>query len=136
VKIIRSARFHDSVTYHRSFHYEGEPGSGFGFDCDEQGTVDLEALAPAGLANYNRCLRGSTDDGLVIIDAGVERREHHWREPAVGRCDCGREVDLGGFTNTCECGADYNSAGQLLAPRSHWGEETGETAADIMMGGW
>ena len=31
------------------------------------------------------------------------------------------------FTTTCDhCGADYNSSGQLLAPRAQWGEETGE----------
>ena len=46
---------------------------------------------------------------------------------------CGQEFYLDGFTNTCgECGADYNSSGQMLAPRSQWGEETGETAADIL----
>ena len=133
MKIIREASLHDAVTYHRSYHYEGEPGHGFGFNCDEKGVVDIAELAPAGLANYNRCLRGSTDCGLTIIDAGVERREHHWREPAVEKCDCGRRVVLGRFTNTCDCGADYNSAGQRLAPRSQWGEETGETAADILM---
>jgi len=37
------------------------------------------------------------------------------------------------FTNHClKCDLDYNFAGQLLAPRSRWGEETGETAADII----
>jgi hypothetical protein len=41
-------------------------------------------------------------------------------------CDCGRELDCPSFTNTCDCGADYNWAGQRLAPRSQWGEETGE----------
>lgn len=51
---------------------------------------------------------------------------------AVGRCSCGREVLLRGFTNTCECGADYNISGQRLAPRSQWGEETGESVADIL----
>jgi len=52
---------------------------------------------------------------------------------AVGRCNhCARHVTLSGFTNTCECGADYNMAGQRLAPRSQWGEETGETADDIL----
>ena len=57
-------------------------------------------------------------------------------------CDvCGGEVTLFGFTNTCptceERGitTDYNASGQLLAPRSQWGEETGETAADILRGG-
>lgn len=45
---------------------------------------------------------------------------------------CGEVVPLEGFTNTCECGADYNWEGRLLAPREDWGEETGETAADII----
>jgi len=49
------------------------------------------------------------------------------------RCACGRTVACEGFTNTCECGADYNWAGQRLEPRACWGEETGETAADILM---
>lgn len=47
-------------------------------------------------------------------------------------CHCGNEVYCGGFTNTCDCGADYNMSGQRLAPRSQWGEETGETADDIL----
>lgn len=56
----------------------------------------------------------------------------HCREPAIGKCHCGREVILSGFTCACDCGADYNSAGQQLAPRSQWGEETGESVADIL----
>ena len=47
-------------------------------------------------------------------------------------CDCGYALDLFAYTNTCICGRDYDIAGRLLAPRSHWGEETGETAADIL----
>lgn len=51
------------------------------------------------------------------------------------RCDCGGTLDLEGFTNTCpKCSADYNWNGQRLAPRSQWGEETGESLADIMGG--
>lgn len=46
---------------------------------------------------------------------------------------CGMDLVCSRFTNTCGgCGRDYNFAGQLLAPRSQWGEETGETAADIL----
>lgn len=48
-------------------------------------------------------------------------------------CACGRKVYCDGFTNTCDCGRDYNWNGTLLAPRSQWGEETGETADDILM---
>lgn len=53
---------------------------------------------------------------------------------AVGECvRCRRHVTLAGFTNTCDCGADYNGSGDLLASREQWGEETGETVADILM---
>lgn len=53
-------------------------------------------------------------------------------ERKVGRCLCGREVGLLFFTNTCECGRDYNMSGQLLASREQWGEETGESVSDIL----
>ncbi|RKO65741.1 hypothetical protein [Desulfofundulus salinus] len=50
------------------------------------------------------------------------------------RCDCGETVICDGFTNTCDrCGRDYNWNGTLLAPRSQWGEETGESEADIFL---
>jgi hypothetical protein len=40
---------------------------------------------------------------------------------------CGSWMQCLNFTNTCdECGADFNFAGQRLASRSQWGEETGE----------
>jgi hypothetical protein len=49
----------------------------------------------------------------------------------VIRCECGDEVLCEDFTNTCDrCGADYNFNGSLLAPRSQWGEETGERWQD------
>lgn len=44
---------------------------------------------------------------------------------------CSTWLDCESFTNTCEhCEADYNFAGQRLAPRSQWGEETGEHWTD------
>jgi hypothetical protein len=50
----------------------------------------------------------------------------------VVRCDCNREVLCDRFTNTCECGVDYNGSGQLLASREQWGIETNESVADIL----
>lgn len=46
----------------------------------------------------------------------------------VIRCECAHEdIICDAFTNTCDhCGADYNFNGDMLAPRSQWGEETGE----------
>ena len=67
------------------------------------------------------------------IKGAIYRRAGVLVVPALWRCDCGAELECQNFTNTCECGADYNSAGQRLAPRDQWGEETGESLADIML---
>ena len=50
------------------------------------------------------------------------------RRVPVVRCDCGAEVECeDGWANDCPgCGTEYNGAGQRLAPREQWGEETGE----------
>ena len=51
------------------------------------------------------------------------------------KCQCGEVVVCfhNQFTNTCEkCGQDYDNQGGRLADRSQWGEETGETASDIL----
>jgi hypothetical protein len=64
----------------------------------------------------------------------ITKRRHadYPKSPAEGPCDrCGQTVYLSGFTNTCECGTDYNMSGQRLAPRSQWGEETGEHPTDL-----
>ncbi len=55
----------------------------------------------------------------------------HSKVIVVVTCDCGEEVECRNFTNTCECGLDFNFSGQELAPRSQWGEETGEHWSDI-----
>ena len=67
--------------------------------------------------------RYSTIDGTIL---NVRR--------VIVKC-CGEEMICEDFTNTCDiCGRDYNSAGQELAPRSQWGEETGETWQDCYHG--
>ncbi len=53
----------------------------------------------------------------------------------LGRCVCGKEIHLLQFTNTCVCGRDYNSSGELLADRGQWGEETGESVSEILSAG-
>lgn len=52
----------------------------------------------------------------------------HWlRSKKIIKCDCGAELTLfNSWSNGCDCGREYNSAGQELAPRRFWGEETGE----------
>lgn len=100
-----------------------ERGCGFRFDCDAQGNVNEAAMAPAGLAN----LRGIRSGAIPCTPLTVERHAYVEHVPAVCLCDCGRKVTLSsGWANECDCGAEFNGSGQLLAPRSQWGEETGE----------
>lgn len=67
------------------------------------------------------------------IEIITQRNAEYFGSPAVGRCHCGGDVELDGFTCTCDdCGRDYSRSGQELAPRSQWGEETGESLADIL----
>lgn len=55
------------------------------------------------------------------------------RPAPVVKCPCGNTIHCIAFTNHCtQCGADYSFDGGRLAPREQWGEETGETAADIL----
>ena len=63
---------------------------------------------------------------------GYYENEFSYRVSAQIKC-CDVWLSLGSFTNTCsKCRADYNSSGQLLAPRNFWGEETGEHWTECM----
>lgn len=118
MKIIRNREVSFSKSFLLSF-------PGFCFDCDENGKVDTGKLPPAALKNYLAVSENRPGEILTICNRQVI--------PAVGECNqCGRHVELHGFTNTCECGTDYNMSGQELAPRSQWGEETGEHIFDIL----
>lgn len=127
MKIIQKRQRHTEVSYTHQFDYIDSPGSGFSFPCDKDGEV--LSMQPAARANYMKCLSGEHK----VRDLGIQRREHTYTEPTIGECnECGAEVVLSGFTNTCDCGCDYNMSGQMLAPRECWGEETGESLSDIL----
>jgi len=123
VKIIRERETVECVRYVREFTYKSG-GGGYMFDCDADG--NLENPTKEARENFQKCIDGT----YVVQDRGVVPLRWTCTEPRVGRCDCGEEIELSQFTNTCVCGADYNSAGQLLAPREQWGEETGEHWTD------
>lgn len=70
-----------------------------------------------------------------MIDGNVEYDQEMWelahrpvRQPMTITCVCGRKLTLhSSWANECDgCGTEYNGGGQRLAPRSQWGEETGE----------
>lgn len=126
IEIVTRRRHETAVAFSRVFDWRHDPGAGFAFPCNEAGEIETP-LAPAAAENLARCLSGEYN----VIDRGIERRTWSYTIAAVGRCRCGRSLSLDAFTNSCDCGREYNFAGQELAPRSQWGEETGETAGDI-----
>jgi hypothetical protein len=83
--------------------------------------------------NYVACVTGR----VQVEPAYVQTFEGSDVTPGAIRCDCGAVLAMWPASDVgCDaCGAEYNSAGQRLAPRCQWGEETGETAADLCVGG-
>lgn len=126
MKIISKSERITNVTRTRSFHWNDCPGAGFSFDVDEHGGI---IITDGNRENAEGCLTGRFD----VTDEGIVEYSNTYRQCAVGECEvCKQEVYLEGFTNACQCGADYNSSGQRLASRSQWGADTGESLSDIL----
>lgn len=113
--------------YAITFAWRDMPSAGFSFDCTKDGNL-LPIEHELAKENYEKCIDGTFD----VVPTGITNYSYHYTQPAIGKCDCGREVQLTHYTNACECGRDYGSDGRLLAPREQWGEETGEYPSDIM----
>jgi hypothetical protein len=110
------------------FYERKEKGSGFSFPCDKDGNVITTHLFPEAQDSLAQCIAHPEQ----FLSPVVHDYSRDIRHCAVGECNhCNGYIALQGFTNTCDCGAEYNSAGQELAPRECWGEETGEHPADI-----
>lgn len=126
MRIIQESRRVKGFIYNRFFNYDGYVDWGFSFECDKDGKTKLFAMSDPGQQNFLSCLLGVANERNVT-DKGIMCWPSEYKEPAIGLCeDCGAQVTLDDFTNTCSCGADYNWGGQRLAPRECWGEETGE----------
>jgi hypothetical protein len=123
--------------WRHQFHWANDPGAGYGFDCYQDGSLpnpDAKGFNDQTNQEYFESVKAL--DGLIYD--GIEYSEHSFNEPAVIRCVCGAEVSLDMvMTNTCnKCHRDYNISGQLLAPRSQWGWDTGESLGDILNSDW
>lgn len=68
--------------------------------------------------------------GKGTLEYDVKEWEERYKGYTIVHCTCGRKVECHNFTNTCDCGNDFNWNGDLLADRSQWGEETGERWSD------
>lgn len=127
MKIIKERVVERWTEYHKSF--ASRSGLGYTFDCDKDGNL-LPGTRPLSIDNHDRLMRGEYPE---MKYQGIMRFNRTYVNPAIGLCECGSEVMLRGFTNTCsKCGRDYNFNGDLLAVREQWGEETGEHISEIL----
>lgn len=118
--------------YELVFRLEDGCGSAFTFECDEHGHLFRDRLPKLALHNLELCLRGEVD-GYTVRLGVVRSYVQNDVEDGGGTCVCGAHVILDSdWANACEsCGREYNGFGQLLADRSHWGEETHESVTDM-----
>jgi|GEM_PF-1923253 len=104
------------------------PTAGLAFDLDSTDKPILRTEESE--RSYARAVAGVGTEYLPPV-----RRTHtnKVRDYGTGVCACGSHVSFGWGDSTCvSCGAEYNSAGQRLAPRHQWGEETGEHPCEVV----
>ena len=128
MKMISRRERVERTNYYLTWERNDLPGAGASFPCDENGLVSTDPADwhISGLENFYECVNGLNNMHFKGIMTSISR----YTIPAIGKCECGEEVYLSHFTNTCDCGRDYNMSGSLLAPREQWGEETGEHWTD------
>ena len=117
-----AATVNEIVDYSICFYYKDDPGCGFSFACDKDGKPAPFANKAAS-DNYEWCL---ANPELFGTFNEVQKNRRRVKEPAHGRCTCGREVylyDQYYGSCECECGRWYNLFGQELYPPRMWNDE-------------
>ncbi len=122
---IKRRTYVDRQEWYREFARAGAKSVCLAFKSDRDGTP---------IEEHTRARVAALSSDTAYEDRGVREVSWSYADPAVIRCDCcGEHVELHGFTNTCSsCETDYNMSGDMLAPRSQWGEETGEDLGEIL----
>lgn len=104
--ILKKQENHECVNYRLFFECKEFPEVGFAFECDKSG--NLLKISTAVWEMYLKCLSGK----MEIIENGVrktldlkegklETYHHFWVSPAIGKCECGAEIELDEFTTFC-----------------------------------
>ncbi len=110
MEIIKANEFKRNVEYSREFAHEQ---GGYSFPCNSKG--EPLKFSPSSKKHWDQCISGE----LEVEDRGIKKYVSFYRSPAVGKCDCGREVELyDPLDNFCGCGECYNSSGQRVTPSS------------------
>jgi hypothetical protein len=127
MEITREAKRVTNTSYHMEYEKVNERGSGYLFPCNKDGIISRESMAPEGLKNLAACEAGTNG----TYKKGLYIRRNSYTECAVGKCDCGKNVELWHSENECACGRVYNLSGQelqILSPEERAEEDANEFA--------
>lgn len=126
IKNYRRGHHEDIKEYHIVFFTA--TGGEFSFPCTKAGHLKRKGLNSAAVENLRKIEAG---EFCTVRRKFFDYSRTYYHSPQ-GKC-CDQWMDLGSFINTCDiCDADYDSNGSRLSDRQFWGEETGETLADIL----
>lgn len=118
MKVIQG-RWERTPWYTLNFYYHGTQG-GYGFPCDQFGTVDESILEPLARENYYKCLADGSRRLRRFIQSG-------WTNEWIAgqaHCPCGDIAALENSENECRCGRLYDRSGQRLAAAEPDAEQT------------
>ena len=95
--------------------------NGYAFDCDENGTVDIDNEAAQ--RNYEYCLEHKD---LFVRAGKITKETIRYRENNSGVCNCGKRIELfNEYLGGCECpycGQWWNIWGQALNNPYTWSD--------------
>ena len=117
---ITESYWDEDVSYQLCF--TDDDGNGFSFNCDKEGNLLLDTLAPEAIANYRYCC--DHKEKFAVFNKVVKYKTRY-KVPAQGVCDCGEVVILEDeYMGACQCencGKWYSLSGQELLPPDEWG---------------
>lgn len=89
-----------------------------GYVCNKNGEIDKEKNTSQACANYLKDLENFNLYHRIV------HYTHHYTENAIGKCECGEEVELYpqymGACSCPKCKRWYNTFGQELNPPETW----------------
>lgn len=114
------------------FEWPTEEGSGYSYNCAEDGTLIPDPDYPNRPDHYR--------DRLAEVAAGkllapvIKHYAWDYQQHGIGKCECGRDVGLiDGLWNFCDCGRSYSMTGQEVVPWSGPSDDTGEYMGDLYL---
>lgn len=122
-RLIQRAHIAEAHTFCLTFNRRADPGCGFAFPCDAQGTIIKKEMGEIAWHSLGGCIENV---GNEFLPPEIVQYTNRYWEPAIVQCDCGEKVHIhispGAYNyESCDaCGRTYNPSGQQLTNPSTW----------------